>query len=147
LLFDAALAVGAVAVEDAPGRIDALLVFAAGALAASLAPVGLGSSLDAVGLGCTFAAAGPAFGAGTVGLGMVVFAVALVAVLGVVGVLGADFANGLFPAAGLEREAFAVEMAAGLFVAVLALVADATFAFALPSAILGAVAAFGVLGG
>jgi len=146
LVRAAALAVGAVAVDDAPGRSDVRGGRAAGALVGSLVAVGalLGSfaaagafvaSLDGpegfagalAGSLCTEAldTAGLvwAFAAG------LAFAIELVAVvLGVVGVLGTVFGSGLLAARVLEADALLVDIAAGFLTSVLALVAGVPLA-------------------
>jgi hypothetical protein len=130
LVFDAALAVGAVAVEDAPGRRERRLVLGgaalAGSLAGSFAAGGFDSAFSAVGfatVGLGFAATGLGFAAGAADV-----------VLEVVGVLGAVFRRGLFTAATLDVEAFAVEIAVGFLSSGLAFAPGVPLGFALLSA-------------
>jgi hypothetical protein len=142
-VFVAAVVVDEVALATAPGRREARLVFVGAALAGSLAMAGLASAFAvagfaAVGFDSAFAVTGFA-AAGLVlaatGLGLAAGAAA--AGLGVVGVLGIDLGRGLLPAATLEVEAFAVDIAAGFLISIFVFAAGVPLVFALLSAAFG----------
>jgi hypothetical protein len=126
-VFVAAVVVDEVALATAPGRREARLVFVGAALAGSLAMAGLASAFAVAGFAAVVLAA--------TGLGLAAGAAA--AGLGVVGVLGIDLGRGLLPAATLEVEAFAVDIAAGFLISIFVFAAGVPLVFALLSAAFG----------
>jgi hypothetical protein len=113
LVFVAALAVGAVAVDNAPGRSEARLVLGGAGLTGSFAAAGFGTAFVATGFDTT-------------GFGFA--ATAGAAVFGVVGVLGIDLGSGLLPAGTFDVDAFVVEIAAGFLISAFGFATGVPFA-------------------